>query len=127
MNQGTLNDLTTFLESLRNRLEVGRTWLVEAEAEVAMSRGGMTLGSNVLKVPHHGSKTSTTDSFLERVSPEIVVISVGSSNPYGHPNPGVLARLRETVEPANIYRTDQHGSIEIVSDGANIWVKTGDR
>ena len=99
----------------------------EAEAEVAMYRGGMTLESDVLKVPHHGSKTSTTDSFLGRVKPEIVVISVGSGNSYGHPNPGVLARLRETVDPANIYRTDLHGSIEMVSDGVNIWVKTGDR
>jgi len=97
---------------------------VEAEAETAMSQGEMTLDSNVLKAPHHGSKTSTTDLFLSRVDPEIVVISVGSSNPYGHPNPGVLARLEETVGPANIYRTDLHGTIEIVSDGADIWVKT---
>ena len=100
---------------------------VEAEAEIAMARGGMPLNSNVLKVPHHGSKTSTTDSFLERVDPDIVVISVGSNNSYGHPDPGVLARLGKIVGPADIYRTDLHGSIEIVSDGVNIWVETGGR
>lgn len=98
---------------------------VEAKAEAAMSRDGTTLDSDVLKVAHHGSKTSTTDDFLERVDSEIVVISVGSRNSYGHPDPGVLARLREMVGQANIYRTDKHGSIEVVSDGANIWVKTG--
>ncbi|MCH9014736.1 MAG: MBL fold metallo-hydrolase, partial [Gemmatimonadetes bacterium] len=64
---------------------------VEAKAEGAMSRGGTTLDSDVLKVAHHGSKTSTTDVFLQRVDPEIAVISVGSGNPYGHPHPGVLA------------------------------------
>ena len=100
---------------------------IESEAETAMSLGGMTLASNVLKVPHHGSKSSTTAFFLGRVDPEMVVISVGSSNSYGHPNSDVLDRLRETVEPANVYRTDQRGSIEIVSDGADIWVKTSDR
>ena len=100
---------------------------VEARAEAAMARGGMTLASDLLKVPHHGSKTSTTDSFLERVGPEIAVISVGSGNPYGHPNPDVLARLRKAVGPGNIYRTDLHGSIEVVSDGAGLWVKTVDR
>ena len=99
--------------------------IAEAKAEAAMSRDGTTLDSDVLKVAHHGSKTSTTDDFLERVDPEIVVISVGSRNSYGHPDPGVLARLREMVGQANIYRTDKHGSIEVVSDGANIWVKTG--
>ena len=98
---------------------------VEAKAEAAMSRDGTTLDSDVLKVAHHGSKTSTTDDFLERVDSEIVVISVGSRSSYGHPDPGVLARLREMVGQANIYRTDKHGSIEVVSDGANIWVKTG--
>ena len=98
---------------------------VEAKAETAMSRGGTALDSDVLKVAHHGSKTSTTDVFLDLVDPEIAVISVGSGNSYGHPNPGVLARLGETVEPANIYRTDQHGTIEVISDGANLWVKTG--
>ena len=122
-----LNNNAVVLRLIYGEVSFLLTSDAEAEAETAMSRGRITLASNVLKVPHHGSKTSTTESFLGRVDPEVVVISVGSSNPYGHPNPVVLARLEETVGPANIYRTDQHGSIEIVSDGANIWVKTGDK
>ena len=58
------------------------------------------------------------------MDPEIAVISVGSGNPYGHLDPDVLARLRGAVGPGNIYRTDRHGSIEVISDGASLWVKT---
>lgn len=95
---------------------------VEAEAEAGMALGEMRLASDLLKVPHHGSKTSTTDPFLERVDPEIAVISVGSGNTYGHPDSGVLSRLQNVVEADRIYRTDLHGTIEVISDGVSLWV-----
>ncbi len=74
------------------------------------------LKSDVLKVAHHGSKTSTSPEFLAVVSPEIAVIQVGE-NSYGHPHPEVLANL----EQFGIYilRTDKDGDIKIVSDGSN--------
>jgi len=100
---------------------------VEAPAEAAIARGGATLDSTLLKVAHHGSKTSTTSSFLRRVDPEFAVISVGEGNSYGHPNPGVLSRLQETVESEKLFRTDLHGTIEAISDGIQLWVITDDR
>lgn len=73
--------------------------------------------SNVLKVAHHGSKTSSSRGFLARVNPQISVISCGKNNPYGHPHEGVLSRL---LEFATILRTDMHGDVKIISDGNNL-------
>ena len=100
---------------------------VEAPAEAAIGRVGTALKSTLLKVAHHGSKTSTTSSFLRQVDPEFAVISVGEGNSYGHPNPDVLSRLQETVESEKLFRTDLHGTIEAVSDGINLWVIADDK
>ena len=59
------------------------------------------------KVGHHGSKTSSSKSFMDEISPKYSIISVGKNNRYGHPNDGVLKLL----EDSKIYRTDQNGSI----------------
>ena len=96
---------------------------IEAGAEALLVKSGATLASNVLKVPHHGSQTSSTIGFLRQVSPDLAVISVGSGNRHGHPNPGVVSRLAGFVGEDGIYRTDLDGSIEIISDGIGIWVK----
>lgn len=75
------------------------------------------IDSDILKVAHHGSKTSSSEEFIEKVSPEIAIIQVGKDNSYGHPR-------QETLETLNkygikIFRTDQDGDIKIISDGAN--------
>jgi competence protein ComEC len=77
----------------------------------------------VLKVGHSGSKTSTTPEFLAEVSPGAAVISVGE-NSYGHPSGEVLNRLEEKLGAGNIFRTDQQGTIEFITDGERLWVKT---
>ena len=82
------------------------------------------LDSAVLKVWHHGSSTSTTAAFLDRVRPAAAVISAGESNRYGHPSQEVLARLVAVVGDREVYRTDRDGRIEFISDGQNLWVKT---
>ncbi|MFZ5366541.1 MAG: ComEC/Rec2 family competence protein [Patescibacteria group bacterium] len=69
----------------------------------------------VLKVAHHGSKYSTSQEFLEKISPELAIISVGATNRYGHPANEVLKRLRNL--DIKILRTDLDGEIEIISDG----------
>jgi competence protein ComEC len=68
---------------------------------------------DILKVGHHGSKTSSTQEFLERISPKIAIISVSSDNPYGHPSKTVIERLKEITKEDNIYRTDRDGTIYI--------------
>ncbi|MEK7566853.1 MAG: ComEC/Rec2 family competence protein [Patescibacteria group bacterium] len=75
----------------------------------------------VLKAGHHGSKTSTSEAFLNAVSPDIAVIQVGVKNRYGHPYRAVLERL--TASAVKVFRTDTDGAIIIESDGENIFVK----
>jgi beta-lactamase superfamily II metal-dependent hydrolase len=74
----------------------------------------------VLKVPHHGSRTSSTSALLAAVRPSIAVVSVGRRNPYGHPDPGVLARL--AAAGADVYRTDQDGAVLLETDGRTLAV-----
>ena len=72
------------------------------------------LDSTILKVGHHGSKTSSTEDFVKAVSPQIALIGVGEDNKFGHPNDEVIERLERL--DAKIYRTDQMGEIEIKVD-----------
>jgi competence protein ComEC len=75
----------------------------------------------VLKVAHHGSATSSADEFVGQVRPKVAVIGVGRGNAYGHPVPAVLERLRAVG--AAVFRTDQEGEIEVVTDGSSIDVR----
>ena len=74
--------------------------------------------SNLLKVGHHGSISSTSNQFLNNVDPEYAIISVGKDNSYGHPSPVIIKRLNN--KGIKIYRTDQQGTIIASSDGNNI-------
>jgi competence protein ComEC len=97
---------------------------IEAEAENYLVRHGAKLGSTVLKAAHHGSKTSTTMAFLARVDPAVAVVSVGEGNRFEHPSPEVVQRLGESVVPGGVYRTDQDGTVEFITDGEDLWVST---
>ena len=72
------------------------------------------LNSTILKVGHHGSKTSSTQEFLEAVKPKIALIGVGEHNTFGHPNERVIQRLQQYG--TKIYRTDKNGEISIKID-----------
>jgi len=107
------------------RLDYGRFSVLlsgdaEREAEEALIAAGLPLRADVLKVGHHGSNSSTSAAFIAAVQPQLAVISVGQENPFGHPHPAVLARLAGI----QVLRTDRHGRIEVISDGAQMWVKT---
>jgi competence protein ComEC len=90
------------------------------EAEDIMLSSGYDLRSDVLKVPHHGSKYSSSMEFLKAVDPKYSVIEVGADNPYGHPAPATVERLEEVG--SKVYRTDRDGNIVMVSDGKGIMV-----
>ncbi|MCK6462598.1 MAG: MBL fold metallo-hydrolase [Candidatus Pacebacteria bacterium] len=83
-----------------------------------LAPGARNLKSNVLKVGHHGSRTSTSEMFLGSVSPDFAVISAGAENKYGHPHKEIMERLEKFETP--VLRTDEEGTIKIFSDGERI-------
>ena len=85
---------------------------------------GLPLRANVLKVPHHGSKSSTTPRLLTAVSPVTAVISAGADNSYGHPHPDVTDRLDAALGGDRTYLTAERGDIEFITDGKRLWVRT---
>lgn len=80
-------------------------------AEAGPGNQALTLAADVLLVPHHGSRTSSSADFLTAVMPEAAVISAGYRNRFGHPHPGVLARYRE--RGVRVLRTDRDGAVEV--------------
>lgn len=90
-------------------------WLLEHEQTL--------LRADVLKVGHHGSRTSSGNDFLEAVRPELAVISVGAGNSYGHPDSGVVRSLAR--HGAVVLRTDREGSVVVRTDGRVIEVEEG--
>ena len=92
----------------------------EMKANQAMLDRGADVRSTVLKLGHHGSRTSTTVDWLKQVSPQIGIISAGAGNSYGHPHPEVIAALKQLG--IQYLRTDEHGTITITTDGATTHV-----
>jgi competence protein ComEC len=84
------------------------------DSEASMLGAGLALDSDVLKVGHHGSATSTSATFLAAVTPKDAVISVGAGNTYGHPTQQTLDRL--AAAGATVYRTDLNGTVVLTSD-----------
>ena len=92
----------------------------DAEAEVEEARNWQP--ADVLKVGHHGSKTSSTQNFIMQVMPSIAIIQVGKDNSYNLPNQETIDKLNAVG--TKIYRTDESGNILVTSDGSNIQVET---
>ena len=95
---------------------------IEKETEYRLASQHLLEPVDVLLVPHHGSRTSSSLRFLRRLKPQIAVFSVGFDNPFRLPSGQVLERYRELG--VNIYRTDHHGAITISTDGEKIEVDT---
>lgn len=93
----------------------------EKKAESDMLKSGMNLKADVLKVGHHGSKSSSTKDFLKAVSPRYAVISVGD-NGYGLPKKTVIRRIEKLG--TEVYRTDRYGTVVFYSDGERLTIHT---
>ena len=87
--------------------------LVKEEAEIA---------ADFLKVPHHGSKTSSTPDFVAAVAPKVAVVSAGEANPFGHPAPGSVERYAQAG--VRVLRTDRDGAVTALTDGHALMVTT---
>ncbi len=113
-----LNDNSITLRVGLGRRSFLLTGDIEAEAEHRLIEAGRIASSDVLKVAHHGSKTSSSPAIVDAVCPAFAVISSGAGNRYGHPSPSVLARLR--AAGARVIRTDIEGGVILFTDGERL-------
>jgi len=117
-----------YYEDLNNyspviKIEYGKTSFLftgdaQKEVEKEILANNEDISADILKVGHHGSSTSTTKDFLNKVNPSIGVISLGKDNTYNHPNDGTVNRLNQNK--VTIYRTDKNGTVILSSDGSKI-------
>lgn len=115
ITDNVLNNNSLVLKMCYKNFSILFTGDIEKKAEeelIKLYSNTNILNATILKVAHHGSKTSSTEDFLELVQPEVALIGVGKDNKFGHPNEEVI----ELLENLNykIYRTDEHGEISIV-------------
>ena len=94
---------------------------IDARVEEELRAAGLPLGATLLKVAHHGAASATSAEFLAVVQPQLAVISVGRDNRFGHPADEVLRRLAGIG--CRVLRTDLQGTVELITDGRNLWVK----
>jgi competence protein ComEC len=92
--------------------------ITESKSKEILAQNSSLLPSEILKVPHHGSKDFSKE-FIEKVNPEISIISVGKKNRYGHPSKEILEMLRKIR--SKTYRTDEIGEVVIESNGKDFW------
>lgn len=121
VSQGETNDGSVVIRVVYGKTSfmlTGDLPSTEEDHLIAVDGDGNGLRSTVLKAGHHGSKHSTNDAWLAAVQPEIVAISAGKDNRYGHPAPEMLARVR--TEGAHIVSTIDSGTIHFVSDGVTV-------
>ena len=115
INDNILNNNSIVAKFVSNNFKMLFTGDIEEIAEnrlCELYKSTNKLQADIIKVAHHGSKTSSTLNFLELVKPKIALIGVGENNNFGHPNDAVLKRIKDLG--AHICRTDQMGEISIV-------------
>ena len=124
VNTDNTNNTSIVLRLVYGKISFLLTGDLEADAESKLAQSGAELSATVLKVGHHGSATSSSYTFLRRVLPQFAVISCGAGNSYGHPEEETLSRLKQAE--AQIYRTDQCGTVLVQTDGEALTFRFGD-
>ena len=95
---------------------------IEQAAENSLVASGVDLRADVLKVPHHGSRTSSTEAFVDAVNPGYAVISVGERSRFGHPHPAVVERYRS--RSIGLLHTGRDGMVTVATDGKSLKIDT---
>ncbi len=123
MTEPIIDDDNINLSSLTLRVEFGNnSFLFMGDAEKQNEKTITWPKTDVLKVGHHGSDTSSSKEFLEQVNPKYSIIMVGEGNTYKLPKQPIIDRIEKIG--SKIYRTDKNGNIKIISDGNNLEIKT---
>ncbi|MDP2736962.1 MAG: ComEC/Rec2 family competence protein [bacterium] len=113
-----LNDSSIIIKLIHGQNKFLLTGDATEKVEKILLAGGADLSADVLKVGHHASQYSSGEEFLEKVKPSLAVIQVGKDNDFGHPNLRIIKRLERIG--AEIFRTDEKGTVKIISDGQTI-------
>jgi competence protein ComEC len=116
--QAVRNDDSIVMELLWRDVSIVLTGDIGEEAEREMASLFEPVPLRVLKVPHHGSLTSSSVAFVHALAPRVAVFSVGRSNHFGHPSPAVLQRYQDIR--AELFRTDRDGAITVDTDGTSL-------
>ena len=116
-----VNDSSIVFRLVCGNFEVLLTGDAPQSVQELLLQQGVVKESDVLKVAHQGAKDGLARDFLEKVNPQLAVISVGEDNRYGHPHAGTLEELQNAG--VEVKRTDQDGTIEVVSDCKTWWVR----
>lgn len=117
-NYSDTNNYSVVLKMVYGNTAFLFTGDAEAEAEHDIINSGLDIKADVLKVAHHGSASSTTANFLKKVSPDFAVISVGTDNPYGHPDSIVINRLN--LQDVAILQTNEMGTVVFTTNGKEL-------
>jgi competence protein ComEC len=116
--QDVRNDDSIVLEIRWRDVSIVLPGDIGRDTEQAIAAGFAPAGIRILKVPHHGSLTSSSRPFLDRLAPRVAIVSAGRNNTFGHPAPDVLKRYHDIG--AQIFRTDQDGAVLVDTDGYSV-------
>jgi competence protein ComEC len=121
-NPSLLNNQSLVMKMQFKQIAILLSGDIEQQAEYRMIRKGFPLKADLLKIPHHGSSSSSTQAFLEKVKPSYAILSVSERNLGRLPHREVLRRYEQLG--TRIFRTDKHGAITVVTDGERIEIET---
>ncbi len=119
-----VNDTSIVLDLRYGHRRLLLTGDIEDDVDPRLLASGIGNGQplDVLKVAHHGSRTATSDAWLDALSPRLAMVSAGTGNPYGHPAPETIGRLR--AHGAKVLRTDLDGDLQVSTDGDDLRTST---
>ena len=117
-----VNDHSLVMRLTFGRVSVLLTGDIEAQAEKDLLTAPNRVEAVLLKVPHHGSASSSREAFLDAVAPGMAVVSAGYRNHFGFPSEEVVRRYRD--RGILLYRTDLDGAIRFETDGRTVWMET---